>query len=587
MKKKTIKTGLAPTSAFIFLLTAFLMAVFLLFLLNVENIDVVDKRVNNEVRQVKNLETKVIESEEAPAGCIIEHSFTLKEQHKYDVCLAFYTSHQYIKVFIGDKEVYHLQHSDQLDIIKTPGSNWTIVPLYDRDIGKQVRIELMPAYESVIDNEVEFLMGQETQIIVNSLSKNLPILMISGLAIVLGFIFLALSIYMMWKDKKMNEALPLGIFSVLLGMWRFTDTDFSPFLNPEKPVLLFYMSVLALMVGIIPMIKAQKIRTRGNVADIYCIIIGIISIVLMSLDLAGVMDIREVLKGVHVILMLGLIMIAHSLILAHRTKNPGPVDRMDRVALWVLLVGIIGDAVIFYTTGTSANLFFTLIAFLIAISLKGIVFIYYYVSNRNMLIDKERQLIGNRATMMMGQIRSHFVFNILNAISGMCKYDPEKADQTVVQFSRYLRANVDLMQNDEPVTFDVVLNRLEDYIALEQVRFADKINFIKELEVVNFKMPALILQPIVENSIKHGIVPKKGDGTIVLKTYEDSNNIYIKIIDDGVGYDTEKASREGSVGMKNIRFRLQYFMNGKMSIRSAQGKGTETIIELPKKGASV
>lgn len=587
MTKDNKQNNIQVASAFVFLIAGFLMAVFLLVLLNVENIDVVDKRVNNEIHEIKNVNTQVIESEEAPAGCIVEHSFTLKEEHEYDVCLAFYTIHQYIRVSIGGEEVYHLQHSDQLDAINTPGTNWTLIPLYESDVGKEIKVELTPAYESIMTTDTKFVMGPETEIIVRTLSKHLPSLMISGLAIVLGFIILGLSIYLMWKDRKMNELLPLGIFSVLLGMWRFTDTGFSPFLNPDKPVFMFYASILALILGVIPMIKSQKSRTRGNITNIYCLIVGVVSILVMITDLAGIIDIREILKGLHVILFIGVILMVYSLIKAQKTKNSKLGDGIDRVALWILIAGIIGDALVFYITGTSAELFFTLVAFLISILLKGIGFIYAYLITERALVQREKQLINSRATMMMGQIRSHFVFNILNAISGMCKYNPEKADETVVRFSRYLRANIDLMQNDEPIDFDVVLSRLEDYIALEQVRFEDKINFEKDIKVKNFKMPALILQPIVENSIKHGIVPKKGDGTIVLKTYEDDNRVYIKIIDDGVGYDTEKASREGSVGMKNIRFRLQYFMNGKMSIRSAQGKGTETIIELPKKGASV
>lgn len=78
---------------------------------------------------------------------------------------------------------------------------------------------------------------------------------------------------------------------------------------------------------------------------------------------------------------------------------------------------------------------------------------------------------------MMSQIRSHFVFNILNAISGMCKCDPQKADDTIVCFARYLRNNIDIMEDDKNIPFTTELRQLEDYIMLEQVRFSDKLEF--------------------------------------------------------------------------------------------------------------
>ena len=582
LKINNKKDNIAVISAFVYMIIVFFVAIFLLVLACADNLEVVDKRASNEIITVTDMERKLIKDEATPTGNVIEYRFTLKEQHKYDECLAFYTIHQAIEVYIDGDKVYSLQRAEKLDMVKTAGTNWTLIPLYAEDIGKEICVRLTPAYKQFVDSEIEFLIGPQIRIIVKSLQKSLPILMISGLAIVLGVILLALSIYLMWKDKRMNEIFSFGIFALLLGVWRFTDNEFSPYLSPEKPLLLFYMSVLAMMIGIIPMVNAQKSRTRTNISDVYCLVVGIISILMMAMDIFDIIDIREVLFIVHIMLFIGLGLIILNLIKAHGIKDPKPGDNIDRVVLWVLIAGALGDAVIFYTTKTSAGLFFTLIAFIVSTVLKGVSFIYVYLKNERALIEKEKQLVNSRAATMMGQIRSHFVFNVLNAISGMCKYDPEKADETVVRFSRYLRANVDIMQNDTPLPFNMVLKRLEDYVALEQVRFENKINFVKDINVLNFEMPALILQPIIENAIKHGLTPKIGGGTITLKTYEEEDNIFIKITDDGVGYDINAVPREGSVGMKNIRFRLDYLMNGTMDIKSVVGTGTEVTIKIPK-----
>ena len=128
----------------------------------------------------------------------------------------------------------------------------------------------------------------------------------------------------------------------------------------------------------------------------------------------------------------------------------------------------------------------------------------------------------------------------------MCEYDPRKADETLIRFSRYLRRNIDVMQEDALETFSKSLEHLEDYIALEQIRFGGRIQFIKVLEIENFKIPPLILQPLVENSIKHGILPKSSGGRITLHTWREGENIIITITDDGVGFSMEDEKREGS-----------------------------------------
>ena len=198
------------------------------------------------------------------------------------------------------------------------------------------------------------------------------------------------------------------------------------------------------------------------------------------------------------------------------------------------------------------------------------------------LVEKEQQIVQARVSTMMSQIRSHFVFNILNAISGMCKYDPEKADNTIVCFARYLRTNINIMEEDGPVPFRTAMQHLEDYVALEQVRFGDRIRFVKDIQVDQFMLPSLILQPLVENSIKYGIKPKPEGGTVTLRTWAEEKLIRISVEDDGIGFDVDKMPSSGSVGIKNVRFRLEQIMHGQLDIQSVPGKGTTVTISIPR-----
>lgn len=193
----------------------------------------------------------------------------------------------------------------------------------------------------------------------------------------------------------------------------------------------------------------------------------------------------------------------------------------------------------------------------------------------------ERELQNNRIALALSQIRTHFIFNVLNAISGMCKYDPRKADDTIICFARYLRRNIDILSEDKPVKFEEALKHVEDYVELEQVRFGDRIQFVKDIGTDDFLIPSLILQPIVENSIKHGLLPKADGGVITLKTYLEKNYVIVEISDNGIGFDIEELGKKESVGLKNVRFRLLHMVNGTLDIESSQNIGTKVTLRIP------
>ena len=193
----------------------------------------------------------------------------------------------------------------------------------------------------------------------------------------------------------------------------------------------------------------------------------------------------------------------------------------------------------------------------------------------------ERELEHSRIVLSLGQIKNHFIFNVLNAISGMCKSEPEKADETVILFSRYLRNHMSILEDSDLVAFDEVMNNLTDYVELEKIRFGEKITYKQEIDFANFIMPQMILQPLVENSLKHGILPKAEGGTICIKTFKEKGNVVIKVIDDGIGFDDTKEYREDSLGICNVRYRLKHMVNGKLDIESEMGKGTVVTITIP------
>lgn len=194
--------------------------------------------------------------------------------------------------------------------------------------------------------------------------------------------------------------------------------------------------------------------------------------------------------------------------------------------------------------------------------------------------ELQQELKDRRVSVMMSQIRTHFIFNVMTIISGLCNSDPQKADNALILFARYLRKNMAIMDRDEPISFSQELQHLEDYISLEKLRFGEKIKFEKNLEITDFKIPPLTIQPLVENAIKHGLLTPGKSGTVCLSTKVEKGEIQILIEDDGVGFEPDALKKEDAVGIRNVRYRVENMVGGTLEIRSNPGMGTKVEIHL-------
>ena len=199
-------------------------------------------------------------ADNTPIGIIKEYRFNLNDNLDGDKSLAFYTVHQYTVVKIDGKEVYRMEPSENKRVTKTVASNWVMVPLYAKDSGKEVCVEITPVYESFRNRKVEFLVGSPMEIYRARLKKDLPELILSGLAVLIGAIFLCISIYGMVRKRKGNGLASLGLFSIMLGIWRFTDTRFTQFMDFGKTVFVYYISIINIFCR-----KGQN--NTGNISD--------------------------------------------------------------------------------------------------------------------------------------------------------------------------------------------------------------------------------------------------------------------------------------------------------------------------------
>ena len=164
----------------------------------------------------------------------------------------------------------------------------------------------------------------------------------------------------------------------------------------------------------------------------------------------------------------------------------------------------------------------------------------------------------------------------------MCLKDPQKAFELVRNFSLYLRGNFSELDSVTPIRFEQELKHVEYYINIEKVRFPD-MNIEYDVEATEFVLPALSVQPLVENAIKHGLMRLETGGTVKIHSYETSTHFCVEVTDSGVGFDVDATIDEKKhVGLRNIRGRLKAMVNGALILESEPGVGTKAVIMIPK-----
>ena len=192
------------------------------------------------------------------------------------------------------------------------------------------------------------------------------------------------------------------------------------------------------------------------------------------------------------------------------------------------------------------------------------------------------ELAESRISTMISQIRPHFIYNTLGSIEQLCDLDPKKAGELVHDFAKYLRGNFGELDNPKPILMTQEMDHVHHYVSIENVRFPD-MSFTFDMKSNDFHIPALTIQPIVENAIKHGLMKLKKGGTIHVVSYETEADYCVLVEDDGVGFDTNaEVDGRKHLGLRNIRERLKVMVNGTMEIESTVGVGTRVLVKIPK-----
>ena len=321
-------------------------------------------------------EKKEIEDSTLPVGTSWEYLFRLPEVGESGVALMFHTSHQSVSVFVDGEQIYQFKPNPDNPFGKTSGYKWNIIPLYHSDEGKEIRVVVIPNYKSVANAKLDFYVGSKYQIRMHILKESIVLFALSGLAIILGLVFIGFTL-VSYRSTGVNKGLMLGIFAVFIGLWQIFDSDGIAILC-SSAIHLSYITFLSLLLLVVPFLLFLKelfVRSEALIWYILCfssIIVFFITLILQVLDIA---DMRQTLWLNHMV-MLGIV--AGTLVMFIKevhTNGWTKMLKMTALCIAGCILGLIADLIVYYLSHGTKNKVIGMIGFLIYMFVLGVIYI--------------------------------------------------------------------------------------------------------------------------------------------------------------------------------------------------------------------
>lgn len=226
-------------------------------------------------------------------------------------------------------------------------------------------------------------------------------------------------------------------------------------------------------------------------------------------------------------------------------------------------------------------LLFGLPFILFASALAGGCMVLFILSDQvEQRLNQEKELARQRASILVLQMRPHFIYNVMMSVYYLCKQDADKAQQVILDFTSYLRQNFTAIAREDAVPFAEELEHTRAYLAVEQVRFEGRLTVDFDTPHTQFRLLPLTLQPIVENAVKHGVDPELTPLHITVSTRAVPDGSLITVEDNGPRF-TDADDDQPHIALSNIRERLQTMQGGRLEIESRDGGGTKVTLFVP------
>ena len=516
-----------------------------------------------------------------------------------EAILNFYCNHIGVSIYVNGEQVY----MDTPTEIKNYG-----IDLMPSLCGKRWEQVLCPAI--AIEDEVEFRFinyhkyGNEeaykellSTCLLAPLDKTIletyldpyinPFEMMGTALLIVGIMLLGSSIYAFaLRSKIANSLFKIGIMTLFVGGYTVLDV-MMVYLTDELLVMRTYGGQLCLMLGVyfgaIIVCNALK-KKQKRIAEMVIGVSGIINMLIIAATISG----KVLLYDTRVIWECSQSIVSLILIIVCLLELKKEKEKRTELITYVL----IHIAIILDFMGVGYHMYYSGICFKAAYAIMLLVILFrgakqvvidHQASIKNQKIKAE--LENSRITVMLSQIQPHFLYNSLTSVMDLCDRNPKQAKAAIADFADYLRGNLSSLKTENLISFGTELEHIEKYLRLEKLRFMEELEIVYDIHSKDFMLPALSVQPLVENAVKHGVSKKIGGGTVIIHTTETDNEYIICVTDDGVGFAEGEDSDDGGthVGIENTKKRLEMMINARLEIESKIGEGTKACIFIPKR----
>ncbi|MBE6470416.1 MAG: hypothetical protein E7000_01750 [Coriobacteriaceae bacterium] len=336
-------------------------------------------------------------------------------------------------------------------------------------------------------------------------------------------------------------------------------------------------------------LNARLEQAGGRIYPRWCLIVSAVSIVMCICAGAGVFYSIDVVNVYHRDDLFW-VSIAHALVVD--AVNAVIIIRDHRklgaTAFICLLFNTLAPMLAAYIQAFVYGLNFVMVAGVI-----GLVIIFLemnaysarmYIERTEQLAQAQTEAAESRIAVMVSQIQPHFLFNTLDTIYGLCDEDVELTKEAIASFSRYLRTNLNSLKRTTPVPITMEMEHVRTYLELERTSDESRLTYELDIQDADFSVPALSVETMVENAVKHGLGERERGGSVIVRTRELPDEHTVTIIDDGVGFDVDATlATTDRVGIVNTQSRLTAMCGGTLELNSTPGHGTTAVLHIPKK----
>ncbi len=443
--KPKLNFSLEKISAAIFSMTTLLFVVFVVCTVASKNNTVYTARNTSSYKTVKGYTEKEIADSSAPVGVRKEYSWQIEEIDNSESCLMFYVVHSYAEVRLDGELLYSLTVDENTEIGHSPSCDWVVVPLYPTDVGRTATVTVTPVYKNVESRKVDFMIGSRYAVFMQRLAIDLPQIILSFLCILMGILLIIIQIYYIVKKRTSSVGmLYLGVFSLLLGIWRVTDTRISPIIFSTNSAALGYITLAALFIMSAPLLLfvneqyAGKSRVLLSGLSILNCIVALAALICHITDIA---ELHETLVVCHSML---LVNIGTAVFISMSEVHKNAKGNRNRFFILLIIAGALVDFIYYYINNTSSGMIFVTVAFLVYI-------VYLFTDNvinvhKKAYIDGKTQLYNKARWEEV--IREDIPYNesigvMMLDLNGLKHtndtYGHKAGDKIIVKFSEILR----------------------------------------------------------------------------------------------------------------------------------------------------